>query len=52
MNALSLTAHEAKEIINYGTRKGPYKTFSDLKKVPNIDSKKLDAKKDTVYCTI
>ena len=48
MNALSLTANEAKEIINYRTRNGPYKTFSDLKNVPNVDAKKLDAKKDNL----
>jgi competence protein ComEA len=48
MNVLSLTANEAKDIVDYRTRNGPYKTFSDLKKVPNVDAKKLDAKKDNL----
>jgi competence protein ComEA len=48
INALSLTANEAKEIVDYRTRNGPYKTLGDLKKVPNVDAKKLDAKKDNL----
>jgi competence protein ComEA len=48
MNGLSLTANEAKEIVDYRTRNGLYKTLDDLKKVPNVDAKKLDAKKDNL----
>ena len=35
----------AKEIVDYRTKNGPYKTLDDLKKVPNVDAKKLDLKK-------
>lgn len=43
---LMLTADEAKEIVTYREKNGSYKSLDDLKKVPNIDTKKLDAKKD------
>jgi competence protein ComEA len=45
---LVITADEAKEIVAYREKNGDFKTFDDLKKVPNVDAKKLDAKKDKI----
>ena len=46
--ALTLTADEAKQIVDYREHNGKFKTFDDLKKVPNVDPKKLDAAKEAV----
>ena len=43
---LVLTPDEAKNIVAYREKNGDYKSLDDLKKVPNVDPKKLDAKKD------
>ena len=37
-----LSASEAKAIIEYRSQNGEIKTMDDLKKVPNLDAKKLD----------
>jgi competence protein ComEA len=42
---LSLTAKEAAAIVKYRTDKGDFKTVDDLKKVPDLDFKKIDAQK-------
>lgn len=43
---LALTAQEAAAIVSYREKNGNYKTIDDLKKVSDVDGKKLDAKKD------
>ena len=42
---LALTAKEAAAIVNYRTEIGDFKTFDDLKKVPDLDFKKIEAQK-------
>ena len=44
--SLGMTADEAKEVVSYREKNGDFKSLDDLKKVPNVDAKKLDAKKD------
>src|ERR1700760_1424201 len=46
VSGLGLTATEADAVLAYRKQNGDFKTIDDLKKVPNIDPKKLDAKKD------
>lgn len=46
VNGLGLTAAEADAIIAYRKQNGEFKNIDDLKKVPAVDAKKLDAKKD------
>jgi len=43
---LSLKRSEAAAVIDYRTKHGAFKSIDDLKKVPGIDSAKIDAKKD------
>ncbi len=43
---LGLTDDEAKAVVDYRTKNGDFKSIDDLKKVPNVDAKKFDAKKD------
>ena len=43
---LSLKRSQAKVIIAYREKNGPFKSLADLKKVPGIEADKLDAKKD------
>jgi len=43
---LTLRRSEAAAIIAYRTKHGNFKSVEDLKKVPGIDPKKIDAKKD------
>jgi len=43
---LGLTTAEADAVVDYRKKNGDFKTIDDLKKVPNVDAKKLDAKKD------
>ncbi len=45
-SGLGLTSAEAGAIVNYRKKNGDFKTIEDLKKVPDVDAKKLDAKKD------
>ena len=45
-SSLGLSTTEAEAIIDYRKKNGDFKTLDDLKKVPNVDAKKLDAKKD------
>ncbi|MBW8746446.1 MAG: helix-hairpin-helix domain-containing protein, partial [Acidobacteria bacterium] len=46
--ALSLTDKEAGAIVDYRTKNGDFKTIDDLKKVPDVDGKKIDDKKDII----
>jgi competence protein ComEA len=45
-SGLSLRRSESAAIIEYRTKHGPFKSIEDLKKVPNIDVAKIEAKKD------
>jgi len=45
-SGLSLTAKEAAAIVKYRTDKGAFKAVDDLKKVPDLDFKKIEAQKD------
>lgn len=44
--ALALSAKEAEAIIRYREQQGNFREWDDLKKVPELDLKKLEAKKD------
>jgi competence protein ComEA len=46
VSLLELTAKEAAAIVQYRTEKGPFKEIADLKKVPDLDFQKIEAKKD------
>lgn len=43
---LALTAAEAGAVVDYRKQNGDFKKIDDLKKVPDVDAKKIDAKKD------
>jgi competence protein ComEA len=43
---LTLRRSEAAAIIAYREKNGPFKSIEDLKKVPGIDTAKIEAKKD------
>lgn len=43
---LSLRKSQAVAVIEYRAKHGPFKSIEDLKKVPGIDSVKIDVKKD------
>ena len=45
-SGLGLTVAEAEAVVDYRKKNGDFKTIDDLKKVPDVDAKKLDAKKD------
>jgi competence protein ComEA len=45
-SGLSLTAKEAAAIVKYRTDHGAFKEVDDLKKVPDLDFKKIEAQKD------
>jgi competence protein ComEA len=45
-SGLGLSTAEAEAVIEYRKKNGDFKSIDDLKKVPDIDAKKLDAKKD------
>jgi len=47
-SVLGLLRKEAGAILEYRARKGPFKSIEDLKKVPGVDFKKIEAKKDRV----
>ena len=47
-SGLRLSTAEAEAIIDYRKKNGDFKSLDDLKKVPNVDAKKLDAKKDSL----
>jgi competence protein ComEA len=46
VTGLGLSPSEADAVVAYRKQNGDFKTIDDLKKVPNVDAKKLDAKKD------
>jgi competence protein ComEA len=45
-SALELSAKEADAIVHYRVEKGSFKSVEDLEKVPGVDAKKIEAKKD------
>jgi competence protein ComEA len=45
-NGLGFTSAEAEAVVQYRGKNGDFKTIDDLKKVPDLDAKKVDAKKD------
>jgi competence protein ComEA len=45
-SGLGLTDAEAGAVVDYRKKNGDFKTIDDLKKVPEVDGKKWDAKKD------
>jgi competence protein ComEA len=45
-SGLGFTSAEAEAVVQYRGKNGDFKTIDDLKKVPNLDAKKVDAKKD------
>ena len=45
---LGLSEKEAAAIVKYRTDKGAFKTVEDLKKVPDLDFKKVEAQKDRI----
>jgi competence protein ComEA len=48
VTGLDLTAKDADAVVAYRTKNGDFKTLDDLKKVPELDAKKLDDSKDKV----
>ncbi len=47
-NGLGFTTAEAQAVIQYREKNGDFKSIDDLKKLPDLDAKKVDAKKDRV----
>ncbi len=45
---LTLSQDEAQAIVEYREKEGKFKTWEDLKKVPGLDVKKIESKKDRV----
>lgn len=45
---LALTTEEAEAIVKYRTDHGNFKDYDSLTKVPGVDAKKLEAKKDSI----
>jgi competence protein ComEA len=45
-SGLGLSSKESAALVKYRTDKGPFKTVEDLKKVPDLDFKKIEAQKD------
>ncbi len=43
---LEISAKEAEAIVRYREQKGNFKSMEDLAKVPGLDAKKIEAKKD------
>jgi competence protein ComEA len=46
VSGLGLSTAEGDAIVKYREKNGDFKTIDDLKKVPDVDAKKIDAKKD------
>lgn len=46
--ALGISADDAKAIISYRDKTGSFKSLDDVKKVPGVDLKNLDARKDRI----
>jgi competence protein ComEA len=46
--ALDISEAAAQAIVDYRTGKGPFATLSDVAKVPGLDAKKLEDRKDRI----
>jgi competence protein ComEA len=46
MSGLELSAKEAEALVHYRQEKGSFKSVEDVEKVPGLDAKKIEAKKD------
>ena len=44
--ALELSTKEAQAIVQYREQNGAFKSLEELKKVPGLDAKKVEAKKE------
>jgi competence protein ComEA len=44
-SGLGFTSAEAEAVVEYRKKNGDFKSIDDLKKVPDVDAKKIDAKK-------
>lgn len=47
-SGLSLRRSQAAAVLAYRATNGPFKSLDDLKKVPQIDAEKIEAKKDRI----
>lgn len=47
-SGLGLTKAEADAIVQYRSKNGDFKTLDDLRKVPGLDFKKIEAKKSSI----
>ena len=45
---LALSRDEAQAIVEYREKEGKFKTWEDLRKVPRLDVKKIESKKDRI----
>jgi competence protein ComEA len=45
-----LLRKEAAALIAYRTKHGPCKTLEDLKKIPGVDFRKIDRRRDRLVC--
>lgn len=46
--SLELWVKDAEAVVSYRTKNGDFKSLEDLKKIPELDVKKLDEKKDRI----
>jgi competence protein ComEA len=49
-SVIGLLRSEARALIEYREKNGPCKVLEDLKKVPGLDFKKIEAAKDRIVC--
>src|SRR5262245_48916412 len=49
-SVLGLLRSESKALITYREKNGPCKVIDDLKKVPGLDFKKIEAARDMIVC--
>jgi competence protein ComEA len=47
-SGLSLKRSQAKALLEYREKNGPFKSLDDLKKVPGLDAAKLEERKDRI----
>ncbi|PWT85934.1 MAG: hypothetical protein C5B56_13250 [Proteobacteria bacterium] len=47
-SVLKLTVKEAQTLVDYRDQNGSFKSLDDLKKVPGVDTGKIDAKKNAI----
>ncbi|HMF79111.1 MAG TPA: helix-hairpin-helix domain-containing protein [Bryobacteraceae bacterium] len=48
LEEVGLTSKESEAIVQYREKNGDFKTFDDLKKVPDVDAKKIDRLRDHI----